>query len=280
MAWTEISVSVKDESVEAVANFLQEAGADGAVLENNGDGTGRVIVYFPAGPAAEALLAQLDTFLRNLVNFALPPEATVKTRLVAEQDWAHAWKQYYQPVRVENIYICPSWLEPAASPQDIVLRLDPGMAFGTGAHPTTQLCLRLVAARAKGKAVLDLGSGSGILSLAAVKSGARQVVAVDNDELAIKMATENARLNQCFFQLIQGDVFAEFAAAKPDLAVANIGFEASTRLASIFQQGKECSLVLSGFPQERLSDFTAQYGDLVQETFCQEGWVCLVLGTR
>ena len=142
------------------------------------------------------------------------------------------------------------------------------------------MCIREIAALAPGKRVLDLGSGSGILSIVAAKSGADRVDAIDNDELAVKVAAENARINQCAINQIQGDAFAEYANSDHDLVVANIGYNACSRLAEIFRQGKNCALILSGFPQERLAEFEEHYGDLVLRTHEQEGWVCLVLGAK
>ena len=280
MDWTEILITVNTEAVEAVANFIHESGAGGVVIENNDNGTSTVTAYFPIGQATQTMLASLDEFWLNLETLDLKANAKVRTTVIAEQDWAEEWKKHYQPVEIGNIYISPSWLEPAASPNQIFVQLDPGMAFGTGTHPTTKMCIREIAALAPGKRVLDLGSGSGILSIVAAKSGADRVDAIDNDELAVKVAAENARINQCTINQIQGDAFAEFANSDHDLVVANIGYNACSRLAEIFRQGKNCALILSGFPQERLAEFEEHYGDLVLRTHEQEGWVCLVLGAK
>lgn len=279
MDWTEILITVNTEAVEAVANFIHESGAGGVVIENN-NGASTVTAYYPVGPATERILADLEEFWASLESLNLKADAQVRTTVIAEQDWAEEWKKHYQPVEIGNIYISPSWLPPAASSGTIFVQLDPGMAFGTGTHPTTQMCIREISALAPGKTVLDLGSGSGILSIVAAKSGAARVDAIDNDELAVKVAAENARINQCKINQIRGDAFAEFKNSSHDLTVANIGFQACTTLAEIYRQGKKCTLILSGFPQERLAEFEERYGDLVVRTHLQEGWVCLVLEAK
>lgn len=280
MDWTEILITVNTEAVEAVANFIHESGAGGVVIENNNNGSSTVTVYFPVGQATQTMLASLDEFWLNLETLDLKANAKVRTTIIAEQDWAEEWKKHYQPVEIGNIYISPSWLKPAAVPSQIFVQLDPGMAFGTGTHPTTKMCISEISALAPGKRVLDLGSGSGILSIVAAKSGAERVDAVDNDELAVKVAAENARINQCTINQIEGDAFAVFANSDHDLVVANIGYTACARLAEIFRQGKNCTLILSGFPQERLAEFEDQFADLILRTHQQEGWVCLVLGAK
>jgi ribosomal protein L11 methyltransferase len=280
MDWTEILITVNTEAVEAVANFIHESGAGGAVIENNDNGSSTVTAYYPVGPDTEKILADLEKFWAGLESLDFKAEAQVRTTVIAEQDWAEEWKKYYHPVEIGNIYISPSWLQPAAGPDKIFVQLDPGMAFGTGIHPTTQMCIREISALAAGKTVLDLGSGSGILSIVAAKSGAAQVDAVDNDDLAVKVAAENARINQCKINQIRGDAFIEFKNSSHDLAVANIGYRACSELAEIFRQGKKCTLILSGFPQERLAEFEDHYGDLVVRTHQQDGWVCLVLEAK
>jgi ribosomal protein L11 methyltransferase len=279
MNWTELTIAVDHQAVEAVANFIHESGAGGVVIAGD-NGTSTVTAYFPAGEEARAFLGQLEKYLNQLADMNLTTEHQVSTKDIPEQDWAEEWKKHCRPVDIGNIHICPSWLKPTAAPGRIVIELDPGMAFGTGDHPTTRMCVEEIASRAAGKSVLDLGSGSGILSIVAAKIGAARVDAVDNDSVAVKVARENARINQCSIQLRLGDAFAEFANSDHDLVIANIGYEACARLADIFRRGKECTLILSGFPQERLAEFEEAYGDLITRCRTQEGWVCVILEAR
>jgi ribosomal protein L11 methyltransferase len=124
------------------------------------------------------------------------PEPTF--RVVKESDWAEAWKEHYHVVHLgERFVIKPSWREYEAQSTEIVIELDPGMAFGTGLHPTTQMCLAALGQRLKPKMrVLDLGTGSGILAIGAARLGAGSVVAIDNDPLAVKAASENVTANR------------------------------------------------------------------------------------
>ncbi len=113
---------------------------------------------------------------------------------VADDEWATAWKKHFKPVRVGRIVVKPTWEEFAATPDDIIVEIDPGMAFGTGYHPTTQLCLLIAQEIVKGgEAVLDVGTGSGVLAIAAAKLGARSVVGLDIDTVAVEVAEENVR---------------------------------------------------------------------------------------
>ena len=125
------------------------------------------------------------------------PVGALKVQQLEEEDWANAWKQHYNTQRVgERTVIVPSWLDYEAEPDEIVLNLDPGMAFGTGLHPTTQLCLRLLEQHARPRQrTLDLGTGSGILAIAAAKLGAGPVVALDNDPIAVEAASANVARN-------------------------------------------------------------------------------------
>ena len=144
---------------------------------------------------------------------------------VKEEDWAFAWKKYYKPVKIGNkLVICPSWEDYSPKDGEVVLSLDPGMAFGTGTHETTRLCLKtLENIVAGGEEVLDIGCGSGILSAAAVLLGAESAVGVDIDEVAVRVAGENAELNGISnkTEFICGDL-AEKIHGKYDIVCANI----------------------------------------------------------
>ena len=122
----------------------------------------------------------------------------LQTRVLAEEDWAHAWKKFFHPHRVgKHLVIVPSWRRRARQPDDVVIRLDPGMAFGTGLHPTTRMCLALIEEHVRpGERVLDFGCGSAILSIAAARLGAERIVAIDVDAVAVRVAEENARRNK------------------------------------------------------------------------------------
>ena len=208
MDWIEISLQADGEAAEAIAELLQRFGHQGVSIEQLGimpdswdDGEVppaenlMIRAYLPDDDRLPAAKEQLETALGHMSLMYPMPKPIY--RKVQETDWAEAWKVHYHPVRLgRNILIRPRWIEVETKPEDIVLSLDPGMAFGTGTHPTTQLCLEaLEDVVTHGIRVLDLGSGSGILSVAAAKLGAVEVLAVDNDPVAAKVSTENAEYN-------------------------------------------------------------------------------------
>lgn len=278
MDWTEILITVNTAAVEAVANLVHEEGGGGVVIEHRDNQISVITAYFPVGEATETILTRLENFLIQLEELNFQANARVKTNTLAERNWAEEWKKYYQPIQVGNIYISPSWLAAAPQPGSLAVELDPGMAFGTGIHATTQMCIHELAATVTpGKTMLDLGTGSGILAIVSAKLGAARVDAVDNDGLAIKVAGENARRNNCRINLRQGDAFDLFRQSTHDVVVANIGFSACTRLAQIYRaEQKSCTLILSGFPQERFPEFQEFYPYPLRSQG-KDGWSCLVL---
>ncbi len=151
--------------------------------------------YLPLDAQAEEVRQRIEQALWHLGQ--MRPVGKLQTRTLEEEDWANAWKQHYRVLRVgERTVVVPSWLQHEAQPGDVVLHLDPGMAFGTGLHPTTQLCLRLLERYVQpGQRVLDIGTGSGILAIAAAKLGAGPVLALDNDPVAVTVAAENIERN-------------------------------------------------------------------------------------
>jgi ribosomal protein L11 methyltransferase len=204
--WIEISLTVDGEGAEAVADVLRRYAHQGVAIEHPLPGeiwpeepppSGPLVVraYIPADDSAPAKQRQIEEALYYLGRlYPIPPPSF---RTVAEEDWAEAWKQHFHPIRVgERLLIKPAWAQVETGPDDIVIELDPGMAFGTGTHPTTQLCLQACEWFARpGLAMVDLGTGSGILAIAAAKLGCHRVVARDIDETAVRVAQENVIRN-------------------------------------------------------------------------------------
>ena len=215
----EIAVEVAGEAAEAVAELFNrynggdwiedsqagEASGGGAVLESTGyddlgnpvPGEHRLVVktYLKPGPRGRCIQRKIEEGLWHLRLLYPMPEPELRT--VKEEDWADAWKKHYKPLRIgKRLLLTPAWEEPEARPGDLIVRLEPGMAFGTGLHPTTRLCVAALEKWVRpGEALLDIGTGSGVLAIAAAKLGAQPVWATDIDPLAVRVARENAARN-------------------------------------------------------------------------------------
>lgn len=272
MKWLELAIRTSEEAAEAVVHWLGERGAAGVAEESASlyrkrnatagewaerelpadlwEGESVIRAYFPEhaeGQTAEALVADVRDFLQRL-----PTEtgldagaASVSARIVDEEDWAEAWKRYFRPVRVsERLTVKPTWETYSSEPGEIVIELDPGMAFGTGTHATTQLCLRAMERRVvPGDHVIDVGTGSGVLAVAAAKLGAARVLALDCDPVATASAAANVRLNGLdgrvfvlesdLLSIIEGGEDADRLPVKPPVQgiVANLLAELVVRLA-------------------------------------------------
>ena len=243
MKWIEAKVVFDAEDSplagELIANLFFEFDLQGVVEEDPTmeptedwaeDSIGRaqqhaVIGYFPKDRQAKKRCRVLEEKLAVLnKNTALLYRISYKE--LDEEDWAEAWKVFFEPQKIgKKIVVKPTWCEYKAGPDDIVLELDPGMAFGTGTHPTTALCIRLIEAYLhKGDAVLDIGTGSGILMIAAARLGAGFVCGLDKNEMAVKIADKNIRLNGIApqkFSVKKGNLVAGIK-ERYDLVVANI----------------------------------------------------------
>lgn len=221
MIWTEITIHTTEEAVEMISNFLHESGAGGVTIDEHVDnskprdtslgqwfeippndipeGEAKISGYFPEGINIEEVIQVITERIAELKDYNIDAgKASITSKPVHEDDWANNWKQYFKPLRVsERLTIKPTWEEyTPASPQEKIIELDPGMAFGTGTHPTTSLCLRtLESVIQEGDEVIDVGTGSGILAIGACQLGASRVLALDLDPVAVSSATENVKLN-------------------------------------------------------------------------------------
>jgi ribosomal protein L11 methyltransferase len=311
----EISVECDTEAAEAVSELFNrynggdynddseagEASGGGAVVESIGyDDWGRPIdsefrlwvkTYIKPGARGTEIQRQIEEGLWRLSLLYPIPEPQIRS--LREEDWAHAWKKFYKPLRVgQRVVLKPSWEEFAAEPDDIVVELDPGMAFGTGLHPTTRLCIAALEEVVRpGDAVLDLGTGSGVLAIVAHKLGAIQVLAADIDPIAVEVTTENAGRNDVpvgdvldvrlgsvpagmpqRFQVIVANILAEVLAKLFD---AEYGYPP---LAEPLAPGG--TMILSGiidFRTDIVVDAAQRHGFQVVERKQEGDWVALVV---
>ncbi len=200
MDWLEVSVQVNAEGAEAVSEVFNRYGYGGAVIEEISDetigNTLTVKAYLPFENGRAVGQQEVEQALWHLSQ--LYPIPAPHFRRLSEEDWAHAWKKHYQVLRIgRRIVVKPSWQTYTPRPGDVVIELDPGMAFGTGLHPSTRLCLAALEKHlTPGMRVLDVGTGSGILAIAAARLGADSVLALDIDPLAVKVARANVATNQ------------------------------------------------------------------------------------
>jgi len=283
MRWAEMTVVCAFEATDAVSYAFIEAGCGGVMLT----GTDPVTVQGSLPVTDELVLRMtgLREHLERLEEFGLPPLVDGMTiRYAEEEDWANAWKQYFKPLRIgRRLIVKPSWEYYLPTGDDLILELDPGMAFGTGGHPTTRLCMEALEERiTPGMVVADIGTGSGILSLAAARLGAVKIWATDSDLLPRKIAIENIARNDLedVVSILELEPF-DLAAHDCDLVVANIVANTIIELAaSIAPRLKPGGIfIASGIVEEHhdsVRDALAAVGLTHLETKSEDIWVCLV----
>jgi ribosomal protein L11 methyltransferase len=222
--WLEIAVPAHAEAVEAVSEILTRVGYNGIAIEvplEIGRGADHTVkAYLVDDADAFAKVSDVRDALGHLQAFGLGPIGELTARSIDDEDWLESWKAEFVPIRIGRFLVRPTWSDPVVG-DAIELVLDPGMAFGTGLHPTTQQCLEALSTLPlEGKSVLDVGTGSGILAIAAAKRGASPVVAVDTDTLAVDAARENAVRNGVAIPVAEGS--AADVPGRFDVVIANI----------------------------------------------------------
>ncbi len=294
------------EAVEPVSEILSRVAPAGVSVEPAFDlideglaarptaaGSATVRAYIPASDprAARRAADEARRLLAHLQAFGLRPIGELETRPVHEEDWAEAWKRHFPVLRIgRRLVIRPTWRRHRASAGDVVLALDPGMAFGTGLHPTTRLCLAALETLADrggvagssmaGSAVLDVGCGSGILAIAAAKLGAASVVAVDTDPIAIEATELNARRNGLarVIEARRGSVPTKGGSFDLVLAnlIASLLIDLAGRLASVVRPTGQ--LVASGIFVDREPEVVEAFeraGMSIVDRTEESDWVCL-----
>jgi ribosomal protein L11 methyltransferase len=242
MHWLELAVQTHPEAVESVSELLNRYTTGGVAIEepielvDEGQEyrvlTGqpvKVHAYLPIDGKEEQARQQVAQGLWHLSSLGPHFVGDLQTRIVHEEDWANAWKDYYHVTHIgQRLVIRPSWRDYTPNDDEVVLELDPGMAFGTGLHPTTRMCLEQIEQRTQpGMRVLDVGTGSGILALAAAKLGAASVHCIDNSSVAVESAAANAAINHLMDRItvmlgVLDETEATRLSGQYDLVLANI----------------------------------------------------------
>jgi len=306
--WSELSIHTTNDAVEAISNILHEAGASGVVIEDSDElARERENVFgeiyslnpddFPVdGVRVKAYLAETSFLLEtveeiklainNLQKFNIDIGHNVVTvQEVDEEDWATAWKKYYHPVKISNRFtIVPTWEDyERVNTDELIIELDPGMAFGTGTHPTTVMCLQALEKTVQpNSSVIDVGTGSGVLSIGAAKLGASKIHALDLDEVAVKSAIENITLNKVedIVQVTHGNLL-DNVNEQVDIVVANILAEIiMTFTEDAFSIVKDGGLfITSGIiatKKEDVRESLQQAGFEIEEVMMMEDWVTII----
>ncbi|AGK54978.1 50S ribosomal protein L11 methyltransferase [Bacillus sp. 1NLA3E] len=308
MKWSELSIHTTNEAIEPISNILHEAGASGVVIEDpfelskervdrfgeiyqlNPDDypeEGVIIkAYIPINSFLGETVEEIKDAINNLILFNIDiGKNNVTISEVNEEEWATAWKKYYNPVKIsERFTIVPTWenYTPVGS-DELIIELDPGMAFGTGTHPTTVMCVQSLESTIKsGDNVIDVGTGTGVLSIAAALLGAEKVTALDLDEVAVQSASLNIKLNKVkdFVTVAQNNLL-DGIVGPVDIVVANILAEVILRftddVARVVKKGGY--FIASGIIQqkkEQVKDGIINAGFTIEETLVMEDWVAII----
>ncbi|MBQ2825275.1 MAG: 50S ribosomal protein L11 methyltransferase [Clostridia bacterium] len=306
MQWTELTVKVKSEDTDRASDIVSFAAEGGIYVEDYSSLEDDVLEIVPHGMIDEELLNKDRDSV--LIHIYIKPEVNpVEVRaflderldtagisheidlvLKEEDEWLNNWRQYYQPIEVgENLLIQPVFRDEVKDTDRTVIKIEPGLAFGTGNHESTRLCLEAVEKYTeKGMRVLDVGCGSGILGIASVLLGANEAFGADIDETAVRIANENAELNEVAgkFTAKCGDL-TQHAEGKYNLVLANIVADVIISLTDNIKtyMAEDATFVMSGIIDTRESDVLAALDkndfDIIERK-PENGWVCLVAKSR
>ena len=289
MSWQQLIIITTDKYSESLSDLLTKAGSFAISLEDNADEPlfeplpGSMPLWknirLSALFAAEVALNPIILLIQQI----LPADAIHSHHIQAlpEQNWQQQLRAQFQPLQIgKKLWICPSWHQ-LPEPNAINVILNPGLAFGTGTHPTTKLCLEWLEQNIKGnETVIDYGCGSGILAIAALKLGAKQVYAIDHDPQALTATRNNAELNQLSDQQLLTYLPQQLPSVKADIIVANIFANVLTQLATTFVPwlttgGK---VVLSGILEEQLAAIKKSYEKYfaMLDNFIYNSWIITV----
>lgn len=307
MAWYEINVKTTVMSIDAVSQIFYQLGAAGVQILNPNDPDlsgnssglwdffdpenitldfdGALVTAYLERDSIEDTIMVLKNKVLGLADFGLDPGlAEIDFKIVHQEDWENEWKKYFKPIRLgKNMVVKPSWELYDAKEDDIVIEIDPGNAFGSGTHETTSLCIEMIEKYLKPfDRVVDVGCGSGILSIAAGLLGAKSVLGVDIDRVAVKTAVENVRLNQLEdkVEIKKGDLL-NVVDLQADLVVANIIAEVIILLADDVNQVVKANgfFIASGIIKSKVEEVELKLesvGLKLIETIIKGEWAVIV----
>ena len=308
LKWSEISIHTTNEAVEPISNILHEAGASGVVIEDplelvkeREDQFGEIYqlnpqdypeegvivkAYLPVNSFLGETVDEIKEAVNNLILFNIDiGKNSVSVSEVNEEEWATAWKKYYHPVKIsERFTVVPTWEEyTPVSSDELIIELDPGMAFGTGTHPTTVMSIQGLERFVKSDdVVIDVGTGSGVLSIAAAMLGAKKVTALDLDEVAVESAKMNIKLNKVHpvVDVFQNNLL-EGIQVKADVIVANILAEVIVRFTDAAAQCLKPGgyFITAGIIQQKkdeVKESIESAGFQIEETVQMEDWISFI----
>ena len=308
LKWSEISIHTTNEAIEPISNILHEAGASGVVIEDpfeliktREDQFGEIYqlnpkdypeegvivkAYLPINSFLGETVEEIKNAINNLIIYNIDiGKNAVSVSEVHEEEWATAWKKYYHPVKISKRFtVVPTWEEyTPVNSDELIIELDPGMAFGTGTHPTTVMSIQALERTVKkGDSVIDVGTGSGVLSIAAAMLGAEKVKALDLDEVAVQSAKLNLKLNKVHTVVnVSQNNLLEGISDHVDVVVANILAEVILRfteeVAKTVKPGGY--FIAAGIIQQKkdqVKEAIEAVGFEIEETLRMEDWVAFI----
>ncbi len=296
MKWLELSVETPPEFVEPLSQIFYRYGHGGVAVEEEGGFSPdegetqptpeRVTIktYIPCNSTLDERRNRIDLGVRLVAHVG--PISELRERVLDEEEWQNSWKEHFHALHIgKNIVINPSWLDYASKSSEIVVTLDPGMAFGTGHHPTTRMCLERIEELAKpGMDVLDVGCGSGILSMAAAKLGARSVYGLEIDSVAVRVAKQNVDENDLkpTVRVTEGTLPRDDVRPDSyDIAVANISAKVVAEITEHLVKAlrPDGRLIVSGILLDNkasVEEAFAMWNASIEHTDVDGDWVTLV----
>ncbi|MGI8383293.1 50S ribosomal protein L11 methyltransferase [Robertmurraya sp. P23] len=308
MKWSELCIHTTNEAIEPISNILHEAGASGVVIEDplelvkeREDQFGEIYQLNPKDYPDEGVMVKaylpvtsflgetVDAIKESINNLSIHNidigRNTVTVSEVNEEEWATAWKKYYHPVKIsERFTIVPTWEEyTPVSSDELIIELDPGMAFGTGTHPTTVMCIQALERTVReGDHVVDVGTGTGVLSIASAMLGASSVLALDLDEVAVKSAKINSKLNKTHEVVtVAQNNLLDGVDQQADVVVANILAEVIVRFTDDVARvvKNDGYFISSGIILQKKDEVRAaieRSGFEIIETIQMEDWIAMI----